>query len=70
MTRYLLPLLAVVLLCAFWALFQQWLSRRDPDAEKRSTKCGGCGRRGECETSGNGRSKIPPRDPRGSRVVA
>ncbi len=50
MTSYLLPLLAIVLLCAFWALFQQWLSRVDPDVKKRSLKCGGCGRRGECDT--------------------
>jgi hypothetical protein len=49
MTGYLLPLLAVVLLCAFWALFQQWLSQADPDAKQRSLKCGGCGRRGECD---------------------
>ena len=55
MTSYLLPLLAVVLLCAFWALFQQWLSRWDPDVEKHPAKCGGCGRRGECKTSGEGR---------------
>jgi hypothetical protein len=50
MTSYLLPLLAIVLLCAFWALFQQWLAQIDPDVKKRSLKCGGCGRRGECDT--------------------
>ena len=27
MTSYLLPLLAIVALCAFWALFQQWLAQ-------------------------------------------
>ena len=48
MTHYLLPLLAVILLCAFWAIFQLWLTRHDPDIEKRSTKCGGCGRQDEC----------------------
>ena len=30
MMNYLLPLLALVLLCAFWALFQRWLSEADP----------------------------------------
>ena len=55
MITYLLPLLAVVGLCAFWALFQQWLSRVDPDARKRSLKCGGCGRRDECDTHANAR---------------
>jgi hypothetical protein len=53
MTSYLLPLIAIVLLCAFWALFQQWLSRIDPDAKERSLKCGGCGRRRECDTEGH-----------------
>jgi len=48
MTTYLLPLLAIVLLCAFWAVFQVWLSRHDPDAETRSQKCGACGRQDEC----------------------
>lgn len=50
MTSYFLPLLTIVLLCAFWALFQQWLSRIDPDMKKRSLKCGGCGGGGECGT--------------------
>jgi hypothetical protein len=49
MTSYFLPLLAIVLLCAFWALFQQWLSQTDPDVKEHSLKCGGCGRRGECD---------------------
>ena len=48
MTTYLYPLLAVVLLCAFWAIFQVWLARHDPDAKTRSLKCGGCGRQDEC----------------------
>ena len=47
--NYILPLLAVVLLCAFWAVFQVWLSQHDPDVSSRSSKCGGCRHKGECE---------------------
>jgi hypothetical protein len=54
MMTYAYSLLAVVLLCAFWALFQQWLARHDPDAASRPRKCGGCNRRDECEASGSG----------------
>ncbi len=46
---YLVTLLALVLLCAFWGIFQLWLSRHDPDAKTRSLKCGGCGRRDDCD---------------------
>ena len=46
MISYLLPLLAIGGLCAFWALFQLWLSRHDPEAGKRMQKCGNCA----CET--------------------
>ena len=49
MTTYLFPLLAVVALCAFWAVFQLWLSRHDPDVETKSQKCGSCGRQDECD---------------------
>lgn len=48
MTSYLLPLLAIVALCAAWAVFQQWLAARDPDAQRRSLKCGACSRKDEC----------------------
>ena len=49
MTSYLMPLLAIVALCAAWAAFQLWLAKHDPDAQdKRSLKCGGCSRKGEC----------------------
>jgi hypothetical protein len=51
MTTYIFPLLAVVALCAFWAIFQLWLERHDPDAQKRSQKCGGCGRKDECDSA-------------------
>ena len=49
MTTYFFPLLAVIALCVFWAIFQIWLSKHDPDAKTRSTKCGGCGRKDECD---------------------
>jgi len=49
MLTYLIALLAVVALCAFWALFQVWLSRHDPDGEKRPLKCGACGCEKDCE---------------------
>lgn len=52
MTTYVLPLLSVVLLCAFWAIFQLWLLRHDPDAKTAPNKCGACGRRDECNDSG------------------
>ena len=48
-TTYIYPLLAIVALCGFWAIFQIWLHRHDPDAEAKSLKCGGCGRKGECD---------------------
>jgi hypothetical protein len=49
MMTYVLPLFAVVALCAFWAVFQVWLAKHDDEARTRSLKCGGCGRRGECD---------------------
>lgn len=48
MTTYIFPLLALVVLCAFWAIFQVWLSRNDPDSNRRPSKCGGCGRQEQC----------------------
>jgi hypothetical protein len=48
MTSYIIPLLAVVALCAGWAVFQLWLVKHDPEQKKRSMKCGGCGRKDEC----------------------
>jgi hypothetical protein len=48
LTAYFLPLLAVIALCAFWAVFQLWLSKHDPDAATKSQKCGACGRKDEC----------------------
>ncbi len=48
MSGYLLPLLAIVALCAAWALFQLWLDKHDPDASRRSRKCGACSRKDDC----------------------
>ena len=59
LTTYVLPLLAVVALCAFWAVFQAWLFKHDPDAEQRSTKCGGCGATQQCRSAG-ACSRSPP----------
>ncbi len=42
MLNSLLVLLAVVLLCAGWAVFQIWLSRHDPDANQCLRNCGDC----------------------------
>ena len=53
MTTYIFPLLAIIALCAFWAVFQLWLSKHDPDAKTQSAKCGGCGRRDECAAAGD-----------------
>ena len=48
MTAYLVPLLAIVILCGAWGVFQIWLDRQDPDAKRRSLKCGACGRKDDC----------------------
>jgi len=53
MTTYFFPLLSVVALCAFWAIFQVWLSRHDPDAKTASRKCGACVRQDECDAGGD-----------------
>lgn len=48
---YVYGLLTMVALCAFWALFQSWLFRHDPDAERRASKCEGCNCSTPCEDS-------------------
>jgi len=47
MTTYIFSLLGLVALCVFWAIFQQWLGRHDPDSHERPAKCGGCNE--QCE---------------------
>ena len=42
MTTYIFALLGLVALCVFWAVFQQWLSKHDPDSQERPAGCGGC----------------------------
>lgn len=44
---YLAGLLAMVTLCAAWAVFQIWLSRHDPEANQCLRRCGDC----NCERS-------------------
>jgi hypothetical protein len=63
MMTYFFPLLSVVALCAFWAIFQVWLSRRDPDAKTTSPKCGGCVRQDECAAAGD---RVIPEEPSSS----
>ena len=48
---YLLALLAIVVLCGGWAIFQLWLARHDAEAGRRLNKCGNCGceRPADCE---------------------
>jgi len=42
MTIHIISLLGLVALCVFWAVFQLWMDKHDPDARKRPAKCGGC----------------------------
>ena len=51
MATYLYILLAFIALCAFWAGFQIWLTKLDPELGKRSLKCGNCGCDKQCESS-------------------
>ena len=53
LSTYLIPLLAVVALCALWAVFQLWLFKHDPEAMTRSHKCGGCSRKDQCASAGS-----------------
>ncbi len=48
MIGYLMPLLAIVILCGAWAVFQIWLDKQDPEAKRRSLKCGACDRKDGC----------------------
>jgi hypothetical protein len=47
MTTYIFALIGLATLCAFWAFFQQWLGKHDPDIQERANKCGGCN--GQCK---------------------
>ena len=47
MTTYLVPLLAFIALCGFWAVFQVWLRKTDPETAERINRCGGCN--GQCQ---------------------
>jgi hypothetical protein len=47
--NYLIILLAVVLLCAGWGMFQLWLSRHEPELAERANSCGNC----SCKRNGS-----------------
>jgi len=47
MATYIFAVLGLSALCVFWAVFQLWLDKHDPDAGKRPVGCGGCNDR--CE---------------------
>jgi hypothetical protein len=60
--NFLLPLLAMIALCAGWAVFQIWLSRHDPDANRCLRNCGSC----SCRSGDDAGMKwYPPRPPWG-----
>jgi hypothetical protein len=61
MTSYLVPLLAVIGLCVFWAVFQVWLTKQDPELGKRSLKCGNCGCDKQCDEDHADNSASSPR---------
>ncbi len=42
MATHLISLLGLVALCVFWAVFQSWLKKHEPDEDKRPAQCGGC----------------------------
>ena len=42
MTQYLVPLLAIALLCGGWGVFHLWLAKQDPELAERANKCGNC----------------------------
>ena len=54
MSHYVIALLAIVVLCAGWGIFQLWLSKHDPELAERANKCGNCScdrKSGECSNA-------------------
>jgi hypothetical protein len=52
MWGHVLAILALVVLCGAWVLFQRWLGRVDPDGQTIEDRCGGCGScTRQCRTS-------------------
>jgi hypothetical protein len=41
-----ISLLGIVALRVFWAVFQLWLKKTDPDVAEQCNRCGGCN--GQC----------------------
>ena len=57
MWTYVLPILALVALCAVWVLFQLWLKRLDPDSADMEIRCGGCTNQCEKKEGSKGHCK-------------
>jgi hypothetical protein len=54
MSHYLVALLAIIVLCAGWGIFQLWLSKHDPELAERANKCGNCScdrKSGDCSNA-------------------
>ena len=54
MSHYVIALLAIVVLCAGWGIFQLWLSKHDPELAERANKCGNCScdrKSGDCSNA-------------------
>lgn len=54
MSHYLVALLAIIVLCAGWGVFQLWLSKHDPELAERANKCGNCScdrKSGDCSNA-------------------
>ena len=58
--RYALAILALVVLCGLWVLFQQWVAKRMPEAPGIGRRCDGCSRE-HCEHHGTPQ-RCPERD--------
>ena len=61
MITYLYVLIAFIALCVFWAGFQLWLTKHDPELGKRSLKCGNCGCDKQCDEGREDDSAGSPR---------
>ncbi|MCU7938190.1 MAG: hypothetical protein KZQ64_07435 [gamma proteobacterium symbiont of Bathyaustriella thionipta] len=44
MMTHILSLIALIVLCVLWIVFQQWLAKQDPKYKGYQAGCGGCSR--------------------------